>query len=112
MTRVAVLGLAVAVFAAWAAPGAEARPLRSSDGTVFDIACNANGFVLTSRRTAERIFFGASGDTMSPGRGTGDWCMANAGLSARVGNRFFAFPRQEPHCPGQGHVDYGPSCSD
>lgn len=108
--RKAVIAILFPLFACSAIGPAEARAYRSSNGQVFDLSCNANGFVMVARGSGERMFFGVRGDAMSPGIGSGSWCAANGGFGATIGSRSVFFPRQEPFCPGAGYVTYGPIC--
>ncbi|MGR3490693.1 MAG: hypothetical protein ACU0DW_01435 [Shimia sp.] len=91
---------------------AQDRSVLSSEGTIFEVATNENGAVLTSRypkafwtnagvnsswdiRPAT-IYLGLSCDVSSPDYGDGTWGWANGGfwIDFDSGLRF-PFPRQE-----------------
>lgn len=95
-----------------AAFGQDTRVALSSDGWIFDVTQNANGFVFRTQQDMARyteagansqwaitpvtIFVGKSCDTFSPELGEGRWEWANGGFIITAGGRRFAFPRQEP----------------
>ena len=88
----------------------------TADGIDYDVACNADGYVLTSREAVtrmvttpvdaepvtgtEKIYLGRSCDAVHPLYGNGKWCWANGGFLAEFPERSFGFGRQELSCPG------------
>jgi hypothetical protein len=99
-----------------------------SGGHQYDIACNSDGYVLTSRYPVvhyfeagansrvevERdvIYMGRSCDAFHKLFKTGSWCWANGGFRADFADKVFGFPRQELSCPaGQpGNDSLGCQC--
>lgn len=92
----------------------------STDGDVYVVSENENGFVLTSKypksRFVERgsasyfsdgadiFYFGRSCDTFHERLGTGTWGWANAGFGADFQNGFSIwFPRQD--VPWEGGME-------
>lgn len=87
-----------------------------ADGMEYEISCNADGYVLTSKgpvtRMAEtpvdaepvtgieKIYFGKSCDAYHTVFGKGKWCWANGGFLAEFPNHTFGFGRQELNCQG------------
>ena len=87
-----------------------------ADGMEYDIACNADGYVLTSKYPVtrmvetpvdaepvtgiEKIYFGKSCDAYHKLFGQGKWCWANGGFIAEFPDHSFGFGRQELTCPG------------
>ena len=87
-----------------------------SDGMEYEISCNADGYVLTSKYPVtrmtgagagtqavpgiERIYFGRSCDAYRKLLGRGKWCRANGGFTAEFANHRFGFGRQELVCQG------------
>ena len=87
-----------------------------ADGMEYDIACNADGYVLTSKYPVtrmietpvdaeavsgiEKIYFGKSCDAYHKVFGEGKWCRANGGFIAEFPNHTFGFGRQELSCEG------------
>lgn len=106
MTR--TLLSAVFVITATAAHAYEA------DGTEYDISCNADGYVLTSKQPVtrmvstpvdaeavtgiEKIYLGRSCDAFHEVFREGKWCWANGGFIAEFPNHTFGFGRQELVC--------------
>lgn len=87
-----------------------------ADDIEYDIACNADGYVLTSKQQVtrlvttpvdaepvvgiEKVYFGKSCDAFHKLYGKGKWCWANGGFLAEFPNHTFGFGRQELNCPG------------
>ena len=87
-----------------------------ADGMEYEIACNADGYVLTSKYPVtrmvstpvdaepvtgvEKIYFGKSCDAFHKVFGEGKWCWANGGFIAEFPARTFGFGRQELSCQG------------
>jgi hypothetical protein len=94
-----------------------------ADGIEYEISCNADGYVLTSKYPVtrmistpvdaepvsgiEKIYFGKSCDAYHKLFGPGKWCWANGGFLAEFPDHSFGFGRQELNCQGaeayQGH---------
>jgi len=88
----------------------------TADGIDYDVACNASGYVLTSKQPVTRmvptpvdaepvvgietIYLGKSCDAFHALYGTGKWCWANGGFLAEFPRHSFGFGRQELSCPG------------
>jgi hypothetical protein len=86
-----------------------------ADGIGYDVSCNADGYVLTSKQPVtrmvatpvdaepvlgiEKIYFGKSCDAFHKLYGKGKWCWANGGFVAEFANHRFGFGRQELTCP-------------
>lgn len=95
-----------------------------SGGHEYDLSCNANGFVLSSKRPVsraigsgadtryvtenEKIFLGKECDAYHKLYGYGRWCWGNGGFNAEIGRSTFGFPRQELYCPKDD--DLGNQC--
>ena len=106
ITMAAVMGLA------WLMPASA----YFTDDTEYEISCNADGYVLTSKQPVtrmvttpvdaepmvgiEKIYFGKSCDAFHKLYGKGKWCWANGGFLAEFPGRTFGFARQELNCPG------------
>ena len=87
-----------------------------ADGTEYEISCNANGYLLTSKESVtrmtetpvdaepvtgiEKIYFGRSCDAYHRLFGQGKWCWANGGFIAEFPAHTFGFGRQELNCRG------------
>ena len=85
-----------------------------ADGMEYEISCNADGYVLTSKYPVtrmsgtgvdtqavsgiEKIYFGKSCDAYHKLFGQGKWCWANGGFIAEFPNHRFGFGRQELIC--------------
>jgi len=85
-----------------------------SDGHIYDLRCNKDGYVLTSRYPIVRIIGVGAGSQQVAGRetvflgrscdaghklfGQGSWCWANGGFVVRFAGHSFGFPRQELTC--------------
>lgn len=111
--------LAVALFAA-----ASQAQAYMADGIDYDGACNADGYVLTSKLSVtrmvatpvdaepvvgiEKIYFGRSCDAFHTLYGKGKWCRANGGFIAEFPQHSFGFARQELLC--RGDEAYRESC--
>jgi hypothetical protein len=110
------------VFLLCAAPalaeGADESYFVSSEGHQYALACNADGYSLTSRHPVARfvengaastvetgletLYFGRSCDAQGKVLGRGKWCWANGGFSVEFeGGRSIGFPRQELSCEDQ-----------
>lgn len=97
-----------------------------SDDVEYDIACNDEGYVLTSKHPVTRmvptpvdaeavigietIYFGRSCDAFHKDFGKGKWCQANGGFRAEFSNRTFGFARQELSCRGAEVVEADCGC--
>lgn len=97
-----------------------------SDGMEYKLACEKDGYVLTSRypvvRTVgegagtryikgiEKIYLGRSCDAYHKIYGTGKWCWANGGFLAEFPFHNFGFPRQELYCERQMEYDLRCGC--
>lgn len=95
-----------------------------ADGMEYDIACNADGYVLTSKYPVTRmigtpvdaeaitgietIYFGRSCDAFHKVFGQGKWCWANGGFTAEFAGHTFGFGRQELTC--QSAQAYAGNC--
>lgn len=109
-----------------AAMAARPAPAYIADGMEYDISCNADGYVLTSKYPVtrmigtgvateavpgiERIYFGRSCDAYHKLFGTGKWCWANGGFRAEFPDHTFGFGRQELSCPGAEAYDGDCGC--
>jgi len=87
-----------------------------ADDIDYDVACNGDGYVLTSKVSVtrmvttpvdaepvvgiEKIYFGKSCDAFHKLYGKGKWCWANGGFLAEFPQHSFGFGRQELSCPG------------
>ena len=87
-----------------------------ADGMEYEISCNADGYVLTSKYPVTRmigagidmravpgietIYFGKSCDAYHKLFGKGKWCWANGGFIAEFPTHTFGFGRQELICEG------------
>ena len=108
-----------------AAPsGAQDMAYISADGHQYDLECNANGMVLTSRHPVSRfsgtgamtevttgienIFLGKSCDAAHGVYGEGTWGWANGGFGAEFPDYRIMFPRQELSCPDE--MPYAGAC--
>lgn len=88
-----------------------------TDGHEYDLQCNDDGFVLTSRypvthvigqghdiRPAsdiDRLYLGRSCDAYHRLFGEGQWCRGNGGFVATFPQHRFGFPRQELVCESE-----------
>lgn len=104
--------LTMSMVAAMAAPASA----YVADDIEYDISCNADGYVLTSKDRVprmvstpadaepvvgiEKIYFGKSCDAFHKLFGKGKWCWANGGFLAEFPGHTFGFGRQELSCPG------------
>lgn len=97
------------------------------DNHAWKLACNASGYVLTSRDPVvrfheggansrvtdqvETLYLGRSCDAFHPVLGTGTWCWANGGFRAEIAGEIIGFPRQELSCPdGSAITEYDCGC--
>ena len=92
----------------------QAQAKYHSDGHIYDLSCNASGYVLQSRhplvRTTgvgvgtrihegkETLYLGKSCDATHKLFGGGTWCWANGGFIAEFADHRFGFGRQELFC--------------
>lgn len=107
-----LLALVVLILApTWAA----AQTSVHSDGHIFDLTCNASGYVLQSRyplvrivgagierevvEGRETVYLGKSCDAVHALYGNGTWCWANGGFVVEFEAFRYGFPRQELYCP-------------
>jgi len=90
----------------------------SGEGHIYETACNASGYVLTSEYPVGRffgsgagttiieghevIYLGTSCDAEREGWSTGTWCWANGGFVLEFDEYRIGFPRQELICPEDG----------
>jgi hypothetical protein len=81
----------------------EPNTLTSSEGEVFVVNCNDDGYVLTYAPQGDAIYLGRSCDVYSPELGKGQWCASNGGMLVDIGQVPIGFPRQAPYCPGEGY---------
>jgi hypothetical protein len=88
----------------------ERSTLTSSEGEVFVVTCNDDGFVLTYAPLGNAIYLGNSCDVESDEIGSGTWCASNGGMLVDVGQVPIGFPRQAPYCPGEGYRETACPC--
>ncbi|HRK24616.1 MAG TPA: hypothetical protein PLQ11_06655 [Beijerinckiaceae bacterium] len=97
-----------------------------ADGHEYTLACNKDGFVLTSRASVtryieagvssrfvkkkEKIFLGKNCDAIHEIFGGGKWCWANGGFGAEFSGTKIWFPRQELICPRETDNHLGCNC--
>jgi hypothetical protein len=100
------------LFCALAAPALadQHSTLTSSEGEVFRVTCNDDGYVLTYAPQGNAIYLGRSCDVYSPELGNGRWCAANGGMLVEIGQVPIGFPRQAPYCPGEGYREENCAC--
>lgn len=86
----------------------------STDGHSYQMACNTNGFVLTSdypvarfiengvlseiEEGIETLYLGKSCDAFTQVYGNGTWGLANGGFAVSFDDYRIGFPRQAPFC--------------
>jgi hypothetical protein len=121
-------GAIAAILTLCAAPlAAEESGYVSSEGHEYAIACNADGYKLTSRYPVSRfiekgaassvesgkeiLFFGRSCDARAKVLGAGKWCWANGGFNVEFeSGHSIGFPRQELSCEDQSLEIDGCGC--
>jgi hypothetical protein len=97
-----------------------------ADNHQWELACNKDGYTLTSKYPVARFFEAGAGSQVTTekeiiylGRscdafhklfGKGTWCWANGGFKADFEKHSIGFPRQELSCPSSDDDVTGCGC--
>lgn len=109
-----LLGALLLLVGAGLPAAAENAPIYAADGHQYSLACNAEGYVLTSlypvawphgigantqwTDAKESLYLGKDCDAQHDLFGAGTWCWANGGFVAEFKDHRYAFGRQELIC--------------
>jgi hypothetical protein len=94
----------------------------------YDIACNENGYVLSSKYPVahrfgktgvethwiverDNLYLGKNCDAFHKHFRTGTWCWANGGFGAKFTDFEYWFPRQELYCPNDRPLNDSLDCA-